>query len=97
MDLSTYWYESGRIRDLLFRNNCLIDCNALGRPNGFIQIGVSGFSEADAPKIHERIEISNNDFYGIESFAVVAGGVKDLILPNNRTDLEGGLPIRMEE
>ena len=59
-------------------------------------IGVSGFSEADAPRIHERIEISNNEFCGIKEFAVVAGGVKDLLIHNNRTDFEGELPLRIE-
>ena len=95
-DLAVYWYESGRIRDLVFRNNLLIDCNALGTTDGFIKIGVSGFQDAEAPKIHERIEISDNEFSGIKEFAVTAGGVKDLIIRNNRTDREGALPIQID-
>ena len=96
MDLSAYWYESGRIRDLVFRRNHLIQCNALGATDSFIKIGVSGFEDSDAPKIHDRIEISDNTFCGIKEFAVSAGGVKDLIIRNNRTDFGGDLPLRID-
>ena len=93
MDLAVYWYESGRIRNLVFRKNKLVDCNALGVPNGFIQIGVSGFENQDAPKIHERIEISDNEFIGVKNRAITAGGVKELILRDNKSDSENGLSI----
>ncbi len=96
MDLSKYWYESGRIRDLVFRHNRMIDCNALGAESGFIQIGVSGFDRSEAPLIHESIEISDNEFYGIDSYAIHAGGVKNLIIKGNRTDSGKKLPIIIE-
>ena len=96
MDLAQYWYESGRIRHLVFRNNRLIRCNALGQGPGFIQIGVSGHEDKDAPKIHEHIEITDNEFSGILSYAVTAGGVKELILRNNTTD-SGSFPTRIFE
>ncbi len=96
LDLSKYWYESGRIRNLIFRRNRMIDCNALGAEKGFIQIGVSGFENATAPKIHETIEISDNEFYGISNYAIRAGGVKNLIIKNNRTDSPVGLPLQID-
>ena len=96
MDLSKYWYESGRIHHLVFRHNRMIDCNAMGAEPGFIQIGVSGFDNSDAPLIHEYIEISDNEFYGIDSYAVNAGGVKNLIIKDNRGEQDKPLPMKIE-
>ena len=87
LDLSDYWYESGRIKDFIFRNNKMRGCSDLGEES-FILAGVSGFSDASAPKIHKRIEISNNVFEGIKYHAIVAGGVEELVLKNNSFDTE---------
>ncbi len=95
-DLSKFWYESGRIRDLTVRRNQFVRCAALGRSNDFISIGVSGFSDADAPKIHERVEISDNDLVGLDGFAVTVGGVRELILQNNRCEGRSDLPILID-
>ncbi len=95
-DLSKFWYESGRIRDLCIRRNRFVRCASLGRSHDFIQIGVSGFEDAAAPKIHERIEISDNDFEGLEGFAVTAGGVRELIIKNNRCEGRSDLPILID-
>ena len=85
IDLSDYWYESGRIKDFTFRGNIMRGCNDLGEKS-FILAGVSGFSDADAPKIHEKIEISDNIFKGIKYQAITAGGVRELIMKNNSFD-----------
>ena len=95
-DLSKFWYESGRIRDLTVRRNRFVRCAALGRSDDFISIGVSGFDAADAPKIHERIEISDNDFEGLDGYAVVAGGVQNLILENNRCEGHSNFPFLID-
>ena len=95
-DLSHFWYESGRIRDLVIRNNRMIRCADLGRSDDFISISVSGFSDADAPKIHQRIEIRDNVFEGLDGYAVTAGGVRELILRNNRCEGRSDLPILVD-
>ena len=87
LDLSDYWYESGRIKDFIFRNNKMRGCSDLGEES-FILAGVSGFCDALAPKIHKRIEISNNVFEGIKYHAVTVGGVEELVLKNNSFDTE---------
>jgi len=88
LDLSQYWYESGRIKDFTFRNNVMRGCSNLGEQS-FIVAGVSGFSDAEAPKIHEKIEISNNRFEDIKHHAIVVGGVRDLVLRDNLFDRSG--------
>ncbi|MBQ8203016.1 MAG: hypothetical protein IJZ75_01890 [Clostridia bacterium] len=81
-DLAQYWYESGRIKDLTFRNNALIDCNfKMGK--AFVNVGVSGFDGEDTPVIHERVEISGNTFEKITHNDITAFGVKDLIIKDN--------------
>lgn len=81
-DLAKYWYESGRIKDLIFRNNTLIDCNfKMGK--SFVNIGVSGFEGEETPKIHERIEISGNTFKNVTHTDISAFGVKELIIKDN--------------
>ena len=90
-DLWQYWYESGRIRDLVIRNNRMRGCNALGKGmagESFLQIGVSGFDAQNAPKIHGKIEISGNVFEDVRCHAVVASGVRELILLDNRVDYD---------
>lgn len=82
LDLAKYWYESGRIRNLVFRNNYINDCNALGGES-FIVIGIDGYPEETAPKIHDRIEISSNTFDGIKKHAIKASGVNNLIIRDN--------------
>lgn len=90
MDLANFWYESGRIREAHIRHNRFIDCNAKGS-DVFIQIGVSGFEPANAPRVHELIEIAHNRFEGLKRFAVCAGGVQTLALSDN-TDGKDLLP-----
>lgn len=96
LDLAKYWYESGRIRHLVFRRNRLVNCNAMGPAKRWIQIGVFGFEDKDAPKVHEQIEITNNEFLGLNSYAITAGGVKNLIIQGNRTDSGKKLPIMID-
>lgn len=81
-DLAKYWYESGRIKNLIFKNNRMKDCNALGGET-FILTSLDGMDRKNTPKIHERIEISNNVFEGVKSKALIASGVKELVVKGN--------------
>lgn len=94
MDLAKYWYESGRIRHLILQRNRLVNCNAMGVACGFIQIGVFGFEDKDAPKVHETVEITDNEFSGIAAYAITAGGVKNLILRGNISN-SGAFPVKI--
>jgi len=81
VDLSEYWMESGRINNLIFTENLLKNCSIGG--GSCIFVGISGVNECEAPKIHDRIEISNNTFYDINDKAITASGVRTLIVKNN--------------
>ena len=85
LDLARYWYESGRVKNLIYRNNLLEDCNGRGG-RCFLRIGIDGIGDDVAPKIHHRIEISSNTFKTVRRHAVMAGGVKELIIENNIFD-----------
>lgn len=85
MDLAKYWYESGRIKNLVFKNNYLDNCNGKSGES-FIVIGVDGIDGTNAencPKIHKRIEISDNIFKNIKNHAIFACGVENLVIKNN--------------
>ena len=81
-DLAKYWFESGRIRNLVFKNNRMKNCNALGG-SAFITIDLDGADKRRTPKIHDRIEISNNIFEGVKNKTIDAAGVKELVVANN--------------
>lgn len=87
LDLARYWYESGRVKHLVYRNNILRNCDTQGN-SAFIRIGIDGVPDETAPKIHGRIEITGNSFSEIKGLAVKAGGVCDLIIENNLFDTE---------
>ncbi len=81
-DLAKYWYESGRVKNLVFRNNTLKDCNALAG-NSFITVDIDGVAHGESPKIHGRVEISGNRFEGVRDKAIVAAGVNELVIKGN--------------
>ncbi len=87
LDLAPFWYESGRVKHLVYRNNILDDCNAHGKEE-FIRIGIDGVEDEAAPKIHEKIEIYGNKFSKIKKFAVRASGLKELVFEDNIFDKE---------
>ncbi len=60
LDLAKYWSESGRIRELAFRNNIIENW----RGECAVLVGASGFEPDNCPKIHDRIEICENTFKG---------------------------------
>ena len=80
LDLARYWYESGRVKHLIYRNNILENCDTA------IRIGVDGVSDAEAPKIHRRIEIVGNHFSESRGYAIHVAGVQDLVLNGNVFD-----------
>lgn len=83
VDLAKFWYESGRIKNLIFRNNLLDNCNKMGG-DAFITLGVDGVMNEACPKIHDKIEISGNIFKNIKNKAICAAGVKELLLKDNK-------------
>ena len=87
-DLWEYWYESGRVKHLAIRRNRMVDCNALGSQEAFLQVGVSGFDHRNAPKIHEKIEISENEFSKTKRYVLAASGVRDLQMHDNVYDVD---------
>ncbi len=82
VDLSEYWFESGRIKSLIFRNNSLENCNLMG-DDFIIDIGVAGIDNERAPKLHEYIEISGNKVDKVKRLFIRAGGVKNLVVRDN--------------
>ena len=89
-DLFKYWYESGRVRHLVFRNNRLRNCNGKGG-SCFIRVGIDGLDAKTAPKIHQTVEIYGNTFAQVKQYAVKCFGTKELILRDNVT--EDGAPL----
>lgn len=75
-DLANYWYESGRVVDLIFRNNVIDDCNYYGCA---IQVGVDGWKHDDpaVPKVHGRIRFEGNTFRNQTSERMRISGVRD--------------------
>ncbi len=81
-DVPNYWYESGRLSELIMENN-IIDAKNRFNERPMIRIGVSGFKE-DAPKVHEKVVIRNNKFRNMTNKnPILANGVKELIVEGN--------------
>lgn len=78
-DLAAYWYESGRIRDITVRNNCLGPC----RDSACVVGGVSGFSGENTPKIHGTVLIEDNRFFLGENQTTEIFGFQTVIYKNN--------------
>ncbi len=94
VDLSDFWFESGRIGEAVIRGNVFRNC--VGRRGIAITVGVSGVDDAIAPKLHGRVEITQNTFDGFSTLAVSAGGVRELIVENNRYVTENGHALRLD-
>ncbi len=85
-DLFKYWYESGRIRHLVYRNNRLYSCNSKGG-SSFMTVAIDGLDPATAPKVHDTVEIYGNTFIGLKKRAIKAFAVKHLVVRDNTYDL----------
>lgn len=84
-----YWYESGGLKNLIFRNNIVDDCNAMGG-SAFISAGVEGFTDTNTPKLHKRFEISGNVFKNVKKHVIKVAGIEELVVKDNifETDAE---------
>lgn len=82
-----YWYESGALQNLIFRNNTLDHCNAMGG-HAFISAGIEGFAPDNTPKIHKRFEISGNTFKNISKHAIHVAGIEELVVKDNTFDTD---------
>ena len=87
LDLARYWYESGRIKHIVYRNNILDNCNGRGG-SAFFRIGIDGVPDEEAPKIHQKVEIIGNRFTHIKQYAVKTGGLQQLVLRDNTFDTD---------
>ncbi len=94
-DLARYWFESGRVRHLVFRRNRMKNCNALGG-NSFVRVSVSGFADEAAPKIHGHVEITDNEFSDISGYAARISGVRELTVRGNRVAGGGPVPLLID-
>ena len=79
-DLAEYWYESGRIKNLVIRNNHFRKARY---PDGFIKTGVSGYSGENTPILHRSITITGNIFEEPISNAYDIKGFKDVTFKDN--------------
>ncbi len=82
LDLAKYWSESGRIRELAFRNNIIENW----RGECAVLVGASGFEPDNCPKIHDRIEICENTFKGTKKCVINISGVKRSVIRNNKCE-----------
>ncbi len=80
-DVPNYWYESGRLSELIMENNLIDGKGKLG-DSPAIYVGVSGFDPGKAPKVHGKVIIRNNKFFNIKNL-ICHDGIKELILENN--------------
>ncbi len=79
-DLAEYWYESGRIRNLVIRNNHFRKARF---SDGFIKTGVSGYSGDDTPYIHKSITVTENVFEDMIDLAYDIKGFEKVIIKDN--------------
>ena len=94
LDLAPFWYESGRVRHLVYRNNTMTNCDITGN-GAFIRIGVDGVAKEKTPKIHGTIEIRGNRFSEIARLAISSSGVQNLVLEDNTCEDGGELPMEI--
>ena len=61
----------------------------------FFLICIDNVEDSEASLVHNRIEISDNEFYGIDNKAIKSGGVRNLIIKNNEynTDKENIISV----
>ena len=92
-DLFKYWYKSGRVRHLIYRNNRLYNCNGKA-VSSFFTIAIDGLDPAAAPKIHDTVEFYGNTVTGLKNRFVKSVGLKNLLMHHNI--FEDGREIKMQ-
>ncbi|MBE5784096.1 MAG: hypothetical protein E7329_12385 [Clostridiales bacterium] len=84
-DLVRYWYESGRVKSVVIRDNIFEDMKG-----DCINVGVPGFDAESTPKIHEHVILENNAFIRPKRLIIHASGLQKLTVANNIVD---GAPL----
>ena len=79
---TTYWFESGRVKDVLIRNNIFNVCN-YNEVDYPICIHPQ-FDQCEGKYYHENIRIENNTVIGITDGIVNAANVSKLKIKGNR-------------
>jgi len=79
---TTYWFESGRVKDITIRNNVFNVCNY---NEGYYPIWIRPhFNDSAGKYYHKNIKIENNTFIGFTDGMVQAANVSGLIIRENR-------------
>ena len=88
---TTYWFESGRAKNILIRSNVFNVCNynEIDYPI-FIH---PGFDHSKGKFYHENIRIENNIFIGITDGIVQAANVSGLTIMGNRFEMSTEYPF----
>ena len=73
------WYESGRVEDVVIRNNRFYNCQG----NGVIFIEPIITESAEERTVHKNIRIEKNSFYLNQNHAVDASSVDGLQIIDN--------------
>lgn len=80
---SNVWYESGRVEDLLIRNNKFLTCN-YNWGEYPIMITPEYEKSEEEPYCHRNIRIIDNYFESFTGGMVMADGVDGLVIKNNQ-------------
>ena len=88
---TTYWFESGRVNDVLIQNNTFNVCN-YNEVDYAIWIR-PGFDDKKGKYYHKNIRIENNLFIGITDGMVQAANVSGLKITGNRFEKSEEYPF----
>ncbi len=82
VDVPDFWYESGRVEELIVENN-IIDGIGKHPDTPAFTVAVEGFVFGHAPKVHGKVVIRNNRFLNMGDLLINADGIQDLTIENN--------------
>lgn len=84
-DLMQYWYESGKVYNVIVKNNTFCDITPLGKVNGITIFHSKGEKNEG---YHENISIIDNKFVLKDGTAIKAENVKNFEMRGNRVNTE---------
>ncbi len=82
VDVPDFWYESGRVEELIVENN-IIDGIGKHPDTPAFTVAVEGFVFGHAPKVHGKVIIRNNRFLNMGGLLINTDGIRELTLENN--------------
>lgn len=78
----TYWFESGRVGELIIRNNRFLNCCYNG--GDYVITVYPEYDRRDGFYFHGDITVEDNEFESFWPGMVYANSVKNLVIRNNR-------------